>query len=456
MKTASILLAAGLGKRMRSALPKMLHPVLGKPIVLHALAAVQPLADLPPVVVVGYGAEAVVSAVVAAFGEGARFALQAEQLGTGHAVRCAQPLLEGEADEVLVTFADMPLLREGTLREILATRREQDAVLTMASVIGDVPRGFGRVVRDDAGRVVAIVEEAVATPEQLAIREYNISAYCFSAEWLWEHLAQLKVSPKGEYYLTDLVGMAVAEGRPVESVVLSDPLEGLGINDRVDLAACEKAMSQRVNTAWMLAGVTLNDPDRTVIGTDVRIGQDTVILPNTYLLGNTTIGANCVIGPDTTLRDTHVGDNCHIQNSVAEQAEIGNCVSMGPFCHLRKGAVLKDHVHLGNFGEVKDSTLNENTKMGHFSYIGNAQIGKNVNIGAGTITCNFDGKHKNPTEIGDNTFIGSDTMLVAPLKIGKDAATGAGSVVTHDVPDGGLVVGVPARPFARKEERDRQ
>ena len=452
MTTASILLAAGLGKRMHSSLPKMLHPLLGKPLVLHSLQAVSGITDLPPVLVVGHGAEAVQQVVGAAFAGQVRFVLQEQQLGTGHAVLQARSLLEGQADQVLVTFADMPLLRSVTLQQLVLRQQQEGSVLTMTSVVGDAPRGFGRVVRGENGRVLATVEEAVATPEQLAIREYNASAYVIRADWMWEHLSQLKASPKGEYYLTDLVGMAVEEGLPVGSIVLPDAVEGLGINDRVDLADCEKALRRRINTEWMRVGVTMLDPDSTTVESDVTIAEDTVLFPNTYLRGRTAIGRNCQIGPDTTLTDTVVGENCHIQYSVAEQAVLGNDVSMGPFCHLRPGAVLGDHVHLGNFGEVKDSILGEGTKMGHFSYIGNATIGREVNIGAGTITCNFDGKNKNPTEIGDNTFIGSDTMLVAPLKIGKNAITGAGSVVTRDVPDGTLVMGVPAKPREAKKE----
>jgi len=321
----------------------------------------------------------------------------------------------------------------------------------MTSVIGDLPRGFGRVVRSSDGSVQAIVEEAVATPEQLKIREYNISAYCFDAEWVWQNLGKLKPSPKGEFYITDLVAEAKAQACRVEAVVLEDPAEGLGINNRVDLADCERALRKRINQQWMLAGVSFLDPDTTTVEMDVTIGQDTVLYPNTHLRGRTSIGENCVIGPDTTLLHTSVGDNSVIQYSTAEKATVGSHVTMGPFCHLRSGAVLMDHVHLGNFGEVKDSTLGEHTKMGHFSYIGNALIGKDVNIGAGTITCNFDGKAKHLTEIGDETFIGSDTMLVAPLKIGKRAKTAAGAVVTHDVPDETLVVGVPARPRERKD-----
>lgn len=451
MTIASVILAAGLGKRMRSNLPKTLHPLLGKPIVFHALDAVLPYVDLAPVLVTGFGGEQVREELARAYGSAVTFALQAEQLGTGHAVRSAEDQLRGKADMLLVTFGDMPMLRPETIERLIQNHRETGSTLTMTSVIGDLPRGFGRVVRSSDGSVQAIVEEAVATPEQLKIREYNISAYCFDAEWMWQNLEKLKPSPKGEFYITDLVAEAKAQACRVEAVVLEDPAEGLGINNRVDLADCERALRKRINQQWMLAGVSFLDPDTTTVEMDVTIGQDTVLYPNTHLRGRTSIGENCVIGPDTTLLSTSVGDNSVIQYSTAEKATVGSHVTMGPFCHLRSGAVLKDYVHLGNFGEVKDSTLGEHTKMGHFSYIGNALIGKDVNIGAGTITCNFDGKAKHLTEIGDETFIGSDTMLVAPLKIGKRAKTAAGAVVTHDVPDETLVVGVPARPRERKD-----
>ncbi len=451
MTIASVILAAGLGKRMRSNLPKTLHPLLGKPIVFHALDAVLPYVDLAPVLVTGFGGEQVREELARAYGSAVTFALQAEQLGTGHAVRSAEDQLRGKADMLLVTFGDMPMLRPETIERLIQNHRETGSTLTITSVIGDLPRGFGRVVRSSDGSVQAIVEEAVATPEQLKIREYNISAYCFDAEWMWQNLEKLKPSPKGEFYITDLVAEAKAQACRVEAVVLEDPAEGLGINNRVDLADCERALRKRINQQWMLAGVSFLDPDTTTVEMDVTIGQDTVLYPNTHLRGRTSIGENCVIGPDTTLLHTSVGDNSVIQYSTAEKATVGSHVTMGPFCHLRSGAVLMDHVHLGNFGEVKDSTLGEHTKMGHFSYIGNALIGKDVNIGAGTITCNFDGKAKHLTEIGDETFIGSDTMLVAPLKIGKRAKTAAGAVVTHDVPDETLVVGVPARPRERKD-----
>ncbi|MEA4812879.1 MAG: bifunctional UDP-N-acetylglucosamine diphosphorylase/glucosamine-1-phosphate N-acetyltransferase GlmU [Anaerolineaceae bacterium] len=451
MTIASVTLAAGYGKRMYSQKHKVLHEVAGKPLIWYALRALEGLTDLAPVVVVGQSADEVKDAVKAAIPWPVQFALQGEQLGTGHAVQCAQSLLEGKAALVLVTFGDMPLLSAKTLRAVLAHQQQTQAVLTMTSVLGDVPRGFGRVVRDETGRVKGIVEEADASPQQLKIREYNISAYCFDAEWLWHNLGQIKKSPKGEYYLTDMVEIAVSQGRRVESLIWEDPVEGLGVNNRLDLADCEMAMRRRINTRHLLAGVSMDDPASILIEPEVEIGSDSSVLQGSRLCGKTRIGSNSVIGPSTYLYDSQVGDGCKIISSVCEYARIGNQVSMGPFCHLRPNAVLKDGVHMGNFGEVKDSTLEEGVKMGHFSYIGNAKIGANVNIGAGTITCNFDGQHKNPTEIGENTFIGSDTMLVAPLKIGKNAITGAGSVVTHDVADGELVVGVPAKPRAKKQ-----
>ena len=451
MTLASIILAAGEGTRMRSKLPKVLHPLAGKPMVWYALKAVETLTDLTPVLVVGHGSDAVMAAV----GDAAAYALQEEQLGTGHAVLMGKPYLAGKADTLLVTFADMPLLTEATMARLIEMHAASDSPVTMTSFFGDEARGFGRVVRDDQGHVAAIVEQADATPEQLAIREYNVSAYCFDAEWLWSALERIPVSAKGEYYLTDVVALAVEAGFPVESLVLDDPDEAIGLNNRVHLAAAEKIMRKRINESWMLAGVTIVDPERTYIDPDVRIGKDTVILPNTYLRGKTIIGEDCEIGPDSILLDTQVGHHAQILASVLEYAQLADHVTMGPYCHLRKGAVLDEGVHLGNFGEVKDSYLGPGTKMGHFSYIGNAKIGKDVNIGAGTITCNYDGERKNLTEIGDDVFLGSDTMLVAPVKIGHRSVTGAGAVVTHDVPDDTLVMGVPAKVKRILEHRDK-
>jgi len=449
MTLASIILAAGAGTRMRSKLPKVLHPLAGKPLIWFSLNAVRNLVAQPPVVVVGHGAEAVKNEV----GDAAVYAFQAEQLGTGHAVMVAQPLLETSADKILVTFADMPLLREETLRQLVDLHTSSNSPVTMTSFIGEEARGFGRVIRDAQGHVAAIVEQADATAEQLAVREYNVSAYCFEAKWLWSALERIPVSPKGEYYLTDVVGLAVAEGFSVQSLVMEDPDEAIGLNNRIHLAEAEKIMRKRINENWMLSGVTILDPEHTYIEAGVQIGQDTVILPNTYLRGDTVIGEDCQIGPDTIISDSTIGNHVHLLASVLEKAEVRDRVTMGPYCHLRKGAVLDEDVHLGNFGEVKESYLGAGTRMGHFSYIGDAKIGKNVNIGAGTITCNYDGKVKNPTEIGDEVFIGSDTMLVAPVKIGDRSITGAGAVVTRDIPEDSLAIGVPAKVIRKLKKK---
>jgi len=450
LKLTAIILAAGHGTRMNSKIPKVLHPLMGRPLLTYAIDAVKGLSTQKPVVVVGHESDTVRSVI----GDQVIFALQEQQLGTGHAVLSAKPLIDPTSELVIVTFADMPLLRAETLQKLVDLHRSSDAVLTMSSIVGDVPRGFGRIVRDGAGNVKAIVEEAVATPEQLAIREYNVSAYCFDAQWMWMSLPKISPSPKGEYYLTDLVEIAAVQTLPIHSLVLDDPVEGMGINNRVHLAEAAAAMRNRINQDLMLAGVTLVDPAVTYIEPGVQVGKDTVIWPNTYLHGSTVIGEDCEIGPNTIIYDSKVGNQCKLFESTIEMAVIENHVSMGPFCHLRKGAHLADGVHMGNFGEVKDSYLGQGVKMGHFSYIGNARIERNVNIGAGTITCNYDGVNKNLTEIGENAFIGSDTMLVAPVKIGKNAQTGAGSVVTKDVEENTIVVGVPARVIKRTEKRD--
>jgi len=450
MKIVSILLAAGQGTRMRSDLPKVLHPLLGRPLIHYSLEAVEKASNEKPVVVIGHHADE----IRAALGDRARYVLQEEQLGTAHAVRQAEGLLRGSCDLVIVTYADMPLLRAETLQSLVQAHLAHNGPVTSTTVVQNDPRGFGRVVRGEDGRVLAVVEEAQATPEQLQIRELNVGAYCFDADWLWDALPKVPLSPKGEYYLTDLVAVAVAEGVSVQACEIEDINETIGINNRVHLAEAEAELRRRINRHWMLEGVTLIDPSATYIEPGVTIGQDTVIYPNTYLQGESEIGDHCTIGPNTLIRDTRVGSRCRVLASVLEGALLEDEVEIGPFGHLRNGAHLARGVHMGNFGEVKNSYLGPGTKMGHFSYVGDATIGPDVNIGAGTITCNFDGKKKNRTEIGEGAFIGSDTMLVAPVKIGAGARTGAGSVVTRDVEPDTLAVGVPARKIRRLEKGD--
>lgn len=450
MKITAVLLAAGQGTRMRSDLPKVLHPLCGRSMLWHVLEALKEVTTEPPLVVVGHGAEAVTKYL----GESAQTVVQEPQLGTGHAAMQAESLLKGKTDLVIVTYADMPLLRGETFKKLVETQRLNPGPFSLLTVIADDPRGFGRIVRKADGTVEAIVEEYVATPEQKGIRELNVGAYCFHADWLWGALKRIEKNPKkGEYYLTDVVEIAVKDDLPVQAVLHDDFLETIGINTRVHLSEAEAALRARINREHMLNGVSMMDPASTYIDAGVQIGRDTLLMPNTYIHGNTVIGERNAIGPNTIIRDTTIGNGCKVLASVLEGAVLEDGVDMGPFARLRKGAHLKNHVHMGNFGEVKDSTLHEGVKMGHFSYIGNADIGAHTNIGAGTITANYDGEKKHPTVIGEDVFIGSDSMLVAPLKIGAGARTGAGAVVTKDVPEDTLVVGMPARAIRKLERR---
>jgi bifunctional UDP-N-acetylglucosamine pyrophosphorylase/glucosamine-1-phosphate N-acetyltransferase len=453
MKVAAILLAAGQGTRMKSDLPKVLHPLCGKPMLWYVLEAVKMVSTEKPVVIVGHGAEQVKSFI----GETADCIKQEPQLGTAHAALQAEGLLKGRSDYVLVLYADMPLLQGETFKLLFETQRDNPGPFSLLTVMTDDPRGFGRIVRGPRGQVEAIVEEYVATPEQLKIQELNVGAYCFKSDWLWEALPRIQKNPqKGEYYLTDVLELAAKDNLPVQAVVHDDLIETIGINTRVHLAEAEAAMRQRINRAQMLNGISMMDPSSTYIEAGVTIGRDTVIMPNTYIHGKTVIGEGNILGPNTIIRDSKIGDRCKVLASVLEGAVLEDDIDMGPFARLRKGAHLAKGVHMGNFGEVKDSYLAPGVKLGHFSYIGNATIGANTNIGAGTITCNYDGEKKNPTEIGSDVFIGSDTMLVAPIKIGDGAKTGAGAVVTKDVATDTLVVGIPARAIKKLERKTKK
>ena len=447
-----VILAAGMGTRMKSALPKVLHPLLGKPMVEYIFDAVRDICAEPPLVVVGNKAELVQETL----GEKARYVLQEPQLGTAHAVMQAREVLRGRSDIVLVANSDFPLITAETYQLLVETHQREGNKVTISTVVADQPRGFGRIVRDSDGKITGIVEEKAATPDQLKIKELNSNPYCFNAEWLWDALDRVEKSAVGEYYLTDLIEIAAKERQAIGAIEITDHQESIGINNRIHLAEATKVIQQRINRKWMLEGVTMIDPDKVFIDDTVTLKRDTVLYPEVYLRGNSSVGEACQLGPSVILENTIVGDRCKLLFAMLESAKLENDVDMGPFGHLRRGAHLDDHVHMGNFGEIKNSYLAPGVKMGHFSYIGDAHIGRNVNIGAGTITCNFDGEGKYQTEIGENAFIGSDTMLVAPVKIGKNAKTGAGAVVTHDVPDNSVVVGVPAKQLIskRKEEQD--
>jgi bifunctional UDP-N-acetylglucosamine pyrophosphorylase / glucosamine-1-phosphate N-acetyltransferase len=445
-----VILAAGMGTRMKSALPKVLHPLLGKPMVEYIFDAVRDICTDSPLVVVGNRADLVMNTL----GDQARYVLQEPQLGTAHAVMQAREVLRGKSDIVLVANSDFPLITADTYQLLVQTHQREGNRVTISTVVADEPRGFGRIVRDENRRIMGIVEEKAATPEQLTIKELNSNPYCFDADWLWDALDRVEKSAVGEYYLTDLIAIASKEHQPIGSIEIKDHQESIGINNRIHLAEATKVIQQRINRKWMLEGVTMIDPDKVFIDDTVTLGSDTVLYPEVYLRGKSVVGEACQLGPSVILEDTVIGDRCKVLYAMLESACLENDVDMGPFGHLRRGAHLDDHVHMGNFGEIKNSYLAPGVKMGHFSYIGDAHIGKNVNIGAGTITCNFDGDGKYQTEIGENAFIGSDTMLVAPVKIGKNAKTGAGAVVTHDVPDDVVVVGVPAKELSPNKKKE--
>jgi bifunctional UDP-N-acetylglucosamine pyrophosphorylase/glucosamine-1-phosphate N-acetyltransferase len=451
MTLRTLILAAGKGTRMKSALPKMMHPLCGRPMVLLALETAEAVGEGRPVLVVGHGADAVREAAAGR----AEFVVQPELLGTADAVRRAEGLLRGKADRLLVFYGDMPLWKPETLQRLAEAGEKARGPLVLLTGIAKDTRLFGRVVRDASGKITGIVEQADLSPEQESLREVNLGAYCFRADWLWTALEKVGPSPKGEYYLTDLVAMAGSDGGAA-ALTVEDEEEWIGINTRAHLAEAEAALRGRINRGWMEAGVGMQDPAATYISLDAVIGQGAMILPNTHIEGKTAVGRDCVLGPNTVLRRSTLGDRCRVESSVVEDSTLEDDASIGPFGHLRSGAYLESGVHMGNFGEVKNSRLGAGSKMGHFSYLGDATLGADVNVGAGTITCNYDGKRKNPTEIGAGAFIGSDTMLVAPVKIGKGARTGAGSVVTRDIPDDTLAVGMPARQIKKEDAKKKK
>ncbi|WP_126594581.1 bifunctional UDP-N-acetylglucosamine diphosphorylase/glucosamine-1-phosphate N-acetyltransferase GlmU [Dictyobacter aurantiacus] len=455
---ATVVLAAGKGTRMRSTLSKLLHPLAGQPLLSHVLKSVEAIPSTSvfapwgdsvttsrPVVVLGHEAEQILSV----FGERCQYAMQHEQLGTGHAVLAAQETvnaLDPLPDTVLVCYGDTPLVRSEMLASVLAEHLTQQATVTFLTADADPSSDYGRVVRDSHGQVKEIVEVKRATPEQLQIIEVNSGVYCFERAWLWESLQALPRNASGEYYLTDLIAVAGAQERRIATVKGSLD-ETLGINNRVQLAEAEQVMRHRILERHMYAGVTIIDPASTYIDDEVQIGTDTVILPGTMITGQTTIGSWCKIGPSTTIYQSSIGDRCVIRNSALEQSVLEEEVSMGPFSHCRPGAHLASGVKMGNYAEVKNSYLGAETDMHHFSYMGDATVGAHVNIGAGTITSNYNGltKQKYRTTIGDNAFIGCDTVLVPPVTVGEHAMTGASALVNKDVPPHTLVYGVPAR-----------
>lgn len=447
-----VILAAGAGSRMRSSVPKPLHGLCGRTLLEQTMWILRE-AGVERFVAVASPTLAADPQFSAAIGDRTTVAIQSTPRGTGDALLSASDAAS-DASHLLVANADMPLITPDTVRSMLASHIDSEAAITLLTGKGDVPEGFGRVTRGPDGHVTAIVEETDADEATLAVNEFNAGYYCMKASVAWNLLAGLTPSTKGETYITDAVAAAVAAGERVDALVAADPTELMGVNDRAELAAAEAVLRARIRRRWMIDGVTMIDPDTTYIDSDVTIGQDTVIRPNTHLLGSTWIGIDAVIGPGTVLEDTRVGDGACVTSSHAESARIGERASIGPFSHLRPGAVIGPDAYVGNYAEVKNSVIGPGVKIGHFSYVGDTTVGAGANIGAGTVTCNYDGNVKHQTYIGENAFIGSGSMLVAPVSIGPGASTGAGAVVTHDVPAGTRVSGVPARPMPDPDSDD--
>ena len=447
-KLAGIILAAGEGIRMRSRIPKVLHRLCGKELIRYPVELLGRLGVDRIVVVVSPANQ---DAVKELLGDSVEYAVQSSKTGTAGAVESAAEILQGKVERVVVMGGDSPLVAIESLRRLVDEHLEGGRQMSVLSGIVDDGSGLGRIDRDLGSRqnVVGIVE-AVDDPDRPAGPvEVNSGVYCFQADWLWDSLLSVRASGGAERYLPDLAGIAAGQGGSVAARPSDDPAEVLGINNRVELAQLEDIQRKRIREHWMLEGVTITDPSSVMIDEGVSIGQDTVILPNTMLLGSTSIGSGCEVGPGSVVRDSTIGDDCRVISSAMEEAVMESGVDIGPYSHLRPGAHLESGVHIGNYVEVKESRFAAGAVMGHFGYIGDASIGANVNVGAGTVTCNYDGKDKHRSVVEKDAFVGCDTMLVAPVTVGAGAVTGAGAVVTKNVPPARLAVGVPAKILDR-------
>jgi bifunctional UDP-N-acetylglucosamine pyrophosphorylase/glucosamine-1-phosphate N-acetyltransferase len=433
---------------MKSGLPKVLHKIGGKPLFLHVLDIAKLSQPRRVAIVIGHGAQAVRQAYT---GCDVHWVTQEKQLGTGHATQTAREIFADFDGDLLILSGDVPLIQERTLRMMIARHREENAALTLMTAVLDEPGGYGRILRDSNGRLRATVEEKDATEEQRRIQEVNAGSYVVQRKFLFEALEQVKNDNRqGEYYLPDIVGIGLGQGRKIATMQVEDSKEMMGINTREELARMEKTLRQRINKKWMDAGVTLKDPETVYIEDGVTIGRDTVIGPNTQLCGCTVIGERCQIDGSAYVRDSAIGNDVHLLFCVvlmSSQVEQGAII--GPFAHLRPGTSLAPNVHIGNFVETKAAKIGAGTKANHLTYLGDCTIGRDTNIGAGTITCNYDGFQKYRTQIGDRVQIGSDTTLVAPVTLGDDVYVATASTVRHDVPAGALV-------YNERQERVRE
>ena len=448
LPTVAVILAAGKGTRMKSSRAKALFTLCGQSLAYYPIRTVRQAGIARVLLIVGHQAEAVRAAV----GEGVEYAVQHPQLGTGHALMCAEEALRGFTGTVFVHCVDVPLLPVALLEELLRQHRAGGNAATMLTARVAAPGGYGRVIRTASGTVARIVEARDATPAELAVKEINAATYCFEAPFIFDVLHELTPdNDQHEYYLTDVIERILQRGKKVGAVVAPDESMIAGINDRVQLAEAEAYLRQQIRLTHMRNGVTLLDPASTFIDEDVTIGQDTTIYPFTLITAGTRIGENCEIGPATQLLGATIEDGATVLSSRIEHSLIRAGAQIGPFSRLRANCEIGAGAQVGNYSELKNTRVGARSKVHHVGYLGDTTLGEGVNIGAGTITCNYDGRHKHPTSIGDGAFIGSGSLIVAPIEIGERALTGAGSVVTKDIPAGKVAFGVPAKIIRDRE-----
>lgn len=439
MKPTIIVLAAGLGTRMKSNLAKALHPLVGRPLIQHVLKAATSLGPEKLIVVLGHQAEQVMAAVQP---YGAEIVIQKEQLGTGHAVLQARELIAGSSGPIIVLCGDAPLIMPETLNALVDVHTKSRAAVTVTTTLMENPFGYGRVVRNRSKTVTAIVEERDATTAQKKIREVNAGTYCFDTSFLLSSLSALGTNnAQREYYLPDTIAIAGKKHLSVNALLCANPDEVMGVNTRIDLSRAEQVLRARINARWMTEGVTLMEPESTIIEDSVVLERDVTLYPNVIVSGKTRIGEGSVVLPGTRIIDSTIGRSVTVKDcSVIEQSSVSDNASIGPFAHLRPGSIIGSRARIGNFVEIKKSNIGEGSKANHLSYIGDATVGRDVNIGAGVITCNYDGFEKHETIIEDEVFVGSDSQLVAPVTIGKGALIGAGTTVTQNVPPDALAI----------------
>lgn len=436
-KTAAVILAAGQGTRMKSKLPKVLHPLGGMPLIQHILITVEELSLQQTIIVVGYGREEVMDTL----GSSYTYAVQEEQLGTAHALKQALAFLQPDIENILVLCGDTPLITSSTLRKLSEEHQQQNAAATVLTAFLDDPAAYGRILRDDQGRLLKIIEAKDATVHQRQIKEINSGIYCFKRPLLEKILAKIgKNNVQKEYYLTDAVAILKEDGYNVFAFAVEDEKEILGINTLLELAEAEKILRRRINASWMEKGVILVDPDAIFIDRRAVLGRDTIIHPFCFVCGPSIIEEDCEIGPFVSLSNSKVGEGTKIRYAVIEDSLIGKECKIGPFAYLRPQTRLDKGVKVGDFVEIKNTIVGEGSKVPHLTYLGDATIGKKVNVGAGTITCNYDGKDKWPTVVEDGAFIGSNANLVAPVVVGKKAFVAAGSTITKNVPPRALAI----------------